>query len=181
MNLRFSIALAAFSIVCATSVQASAQEQDATKPSKTPKLHVEAQSGPIVGRVADVAFFGADVGAGLVVAASDSVSFDAEFFYAGATTDAGLGVHWGGARTTLMWTPSRFRIGAGVDLLYFGMERVTENSALTHPGFGAHGHLGFDVIELDGGHALEIFAQPEANWLFGAPLLNASLELAARF
>jgi hypothetical protein len=180
----FAVAL----IVCSVATSAIAQEKDvaksgdnAAKTVKKPQLHLEAESGPLVGQVADVSLFGADVAVGFHLVANHSLSVDAKLFYAGASTSGGLGFHWGGARSTLMLTPGRFRIGAGVDLLYFGMERVTENSALTHPGVGAHAHFGFDIIELDGGHALEVFAQPEANWLFGAPLLTGSLELAARF
>ena len=180
----FAIALALGSIATSAAAQekdAAQSESLAEKPPKKTELHFQLESGPVIGSFADVSFFGADVGAGLHVAPNHLVAFDAELFYAGATSNGGLGFHWGGARTTFLWTPSRLRIGAGADLLYFGMERVTENSALTHPGVGVHAHVGFDIIELDGGHALELFVQPEANWLFGVPLLTGSVELAARF
>jgi hypothetical protein len=158
-------------------------EPDKSAPSLPRKFEIEANGGPVYGVLIDIPSWGGRVSAGIAIPLRTNVAGVAEVFYARTTSEDGLQMQWGGASSSVFWTPWRLRIGGGFDLLYFDLARASHSGdpSLTHPGVGVHAHLGFDVIQFDEHHAIEMAAAPEADWLFGVPLYSTTLTLAARF
>jgi hypothetical protein len=175
----FAIALG----MVATTWTASAQENDTTtKPAENKGLYFAANGGAIFGRVADVSVIGEQVSAGFDLVARRSLAVQAQIFFVDAHTSGDLGMVWGGLRSDILWTTdARFNLGLGADVFYFDLSRVTNTSSVTHPAVGVFAHVGFDVIRFDGGQKFEIAALPEADWLFGAPVLSTAFVADIRF
>jgi hypothetical protein len=172
----------ALELTAAAQEKSTADQDKATKTAENKGIHFDVSGGAIVGRVADVSAYGEQVSVGFDFVARKSVAVQAQAFFVDAHTVGDLGMVWGGFRGDAIWTPvDRFNFGIGADAFYFNLNRVTNSSSVSHPAVGAFGHVGFDVIRFDGGQKLEIAALPEADWLFGAPVLSTAFVADIRF
>ena len=105
-----------------------------------------------------------------------------EVTFARERSDAGLvatRLEIGGSTQVVLF--NHFRIGAGPQLLYFALERVSAGGGtLDKLGAGAHLLATLDVVRIDG-HAIEIALRPEANLIGGTTLLAWSASAGFRW
>ena len=74
----------------------------------------------------------------------------------------------------------RLRLGGGVDVLDYGVTRVTDGTTINEIGVGFFVLGSVDVVRFDD-HALYLGARGDADWVGGTGVLGASLALGFRF
>ncbi len=180
---RFSIALLLALVASIFSRVALASEEGAsdldTCEAKRPHLLAQASAGPTYGRLFDIPFWAGEGSIGLGVRLP-RVAVTFEGHYARAESNEGLPAEWGGLRTTAVYTPGRFRVGGGVDILYFSIGRVSSSGSVGQFGAGAFAHVGFDVIHFDHG-GIELAMLPQVSLVGPAPFVSGSLVAVAHW
>lgn len=119
-----------------------------------------------------------DVGLGARISemVAFNVSFDADF----GKTAHGLTVRTYSVAPTIQLVADRFRMGVGLEVLWFGISRVTTGGTIAHGGLGARVVATFDVLKTEpvtlfiGGHG-------QVDWLFGGGLGSATGAAGLRF